>query len=66
MKKLEQILGENAKKTEDKIRLLSEELEAERRKSMVDEQKAMNLERALNEKVYFLNELTRKKSEDEK
>jgi hypothetical protein len=33
---------------------------------MMDEQKAMNLERALNEKIYFLNELTRKKSDDEK
>lgn len=26
----------------------------------------MNLERVLNEKVYFLNELTRKKAEDDK
>lgn len=43
VKKLEQILNENAKKTEDKIRILSEELDAERRKSMVDEQRAMNL-----------------------
>lgn len=43
VKKLEQILVENAKKTEDKIKLLAEELEAERRKSMVDEQKAMSL-----------------------
>jgi len=32
---------------------------------MMDEQRAMNLERALNEKIYFLNEITRKKSEDE-
>ena len=31
----------------------------------MDEQRAMNLERALNEKIYFLNEITRKKSEDE-
>lgn len=62
VKKLEKILNENAKKTEDKIRILSEELDKERRKSMVDEQRAQNLERALNEKVYFLNELTRKKS----
>lgn len=59
-------MNENAKKTEDKIRILSEELEAERRKSMMDEQKAMNLERALNEKIYFLNELNRKKADDEK
>jgi len=44
--------------------LLSEELEKERRKSMVDEKRAADLERALNEKVYFLNELTRRKSED--
>jgi NurA-like 5'-3' nuclease len=66
VKKLEKILNENAKKTEDKIKNLSEELEAERRKSMMDEQKAMNLERALNEKIYFLNELTRKKSDDQK
>jgi hypothetical protein len=40
---LEKILNENAKKTEDKIKNLTEELEAERRKSMMDEQKAMNL-----------------------
>jgi hypothetical protein len=32
----------------------------------MDEQRAINLERALNEKVYFLNELNKKKSEDEK
>jgi hypothetical protein len=29
---------------------------------MVDEKRAADLERALNEKVYFLNELTRRKS----
>lgn len=34
--------------------MLSDQLEAERRKSTMDEQKAMNLERALNEKIYFL------------
>jgi tRNA(Phe) wybutosine-synthesizing methylase Tyw3 len=43
VKKLEKILNENAKKTEDKIKNLTEELDAERRKSMMDEQKAMNL-----------------------
>lgn len=32
---------------------------------MVDEKKAKDIERALNEKLYFLNELTRKKDEDE-
>ncbi len=45
--------------------MLSDELERERRKSMVDEKRAQDLERALNEKIYFLNELTRRKSEDE-
>jgi hypothetical protein len=33
---------------------------------MVDEKRAKDIERALNEKIYFLNELTRRKSEDEK
>ena len=33
---------------------------------MADEQKCRELEKVLNEKVYFLNELTRKKSEDER
>jgi len=32
-----------------------EALEAERRKSMVDEKKARDIERLLNEKIYFLN-----------
>lgn len=32
----------------------------------MDEQRAMTLERALNEKIYFLNELNRKKAEDDK
>ena len=46
--------------------MLADELEAETRKSTMDEQRAMSLERALNEKVYFLGELTRKKAEDDK
>ena len=29
---------------------------------MVDEKRAKDLERVLNEKIYFLNELTRRKS----
>lgn len=33
---------------------------------MADERKVKQLEKMLNEKVYFLNELTRKKSDDEK
>ena len=33
---------------------------------MADERKVKELEKVLNEKVYFLNELTRRKSEDEK
>ena len=41
-------------------------LDAERRKSMADEKRMKDIERALNEKIYFLNELTRRKSEDEK
>lgn len=32
---------------------------------MVDEKRLKDIERALNEKIYFLNELTRRKSEDE-
>jgi len=32
-----------------------EALEAERRKSMVDEKKARDIERLLNEKIYYLN-----------
>lgn len=66
VKKLEGVINKNAKDTENRIRELAQELEAERRKSMMDEQKAQNLERALNEKIYFLNELTRRKSEDER
>jgi hypothetical protein len=33
---------------------------------MADERKVKELEKALNEKVYFLNELTRRKSEGER
>ena len=29
---------------------------------MVDQKRAQDLERVLNEKIYFLNELTRRKS----
>jgi DNA repair exonuclease SbcCD ATPase subunit len=47
------------------LRDLAEALDQERRKSMVDEKRAKDIERALNEKLYFLNELTRKKDEDE-
>ena len=63
--KIEKILDENGKKAEDRVRELAEALEQERRKSMVDEKRAKDIERALNEKIYFLNELTRRKSEDE-
>lgn len=65
IKKIEKILDENSRKAEDRVRELAEALEQERRKSMVDEKRAKDIERALNEKIYFLNELTRKKSEDE-
>jgi hypothetical protein len=65
IKKIEKILDENGKKAEDRVRELAEALEQERRKSMVDEKRAKDIERALNEKIYFLNELTRRKSEDE-
>jgi len=37
------------------VQELMEALEAERRKSMVDEKKARDIERLLNEKIYFLN-----------
>ena len=33
---------------------------------MADEHKCRELEKALNEKVYFLNELTRKKAEEDR
>ena len=33
---------------------------------MADENKCRQLEKVLNEKVYFLNELTRKKADDDK
>ena len=45
IRKLENILNENAKQAESKIRELAEELDAERRKSMMDEKKAKDLER---------------------
>ena len=32
----------------------------------MDEERAQNLERQLNEKIYVYNDLTRKKSEDER
>ena len=41
IKKLEALIGDNAKKTEDQIRQLHDALEEERRKSMMDEQRAM-------------------------
>jgi len=37
------------------VQELMEALEAERRKSMVDEKKARDIERLLNEKIYYLN-----------
>ena len=52
----------NAKKMEEKIRELQDALDAERRKSMMDEERAQDLERQLNEKLYIYNDLTRKKS----
>lgn len=66
IKKLQGIISQNAKQTGIQIRQLAEELEAERRKSMMDEKRAQDLERTLNEKIYFLNELTRRKSDDER
>lgn len=65
IKKIEKILDQNGRKAEDRVRELAQALEQERRKSMVDEKRAKDIERALNEKIYFLNELTRRKSEDE-
>ena len=59
-------MNDNARQAEGKIRELAEELDAERRKSMMDENKARELEKQLNEKIYFFNELTRRKSEDER
>jgi hypothetical protein len=64
--KIQQVLGENTEKTEAKIKAIEAELENERRKSMADERKVKELEKVLNEKVYFLNELTKRKSEGEK
>lgn len=32
---------------------------------MADEKRMKDIERALNEKIYFVNELNRRKSEDE-
>lgn len=64
--KLQTVLAENTDKTEEKIKSLEEAIEAERRKSMVDEQKVKQMEKILNEKVYFLNELTKRKSQDER
>ncbi len=65
IKKIERVLEENEAKAEAMLRDLAEALDQERRKSMVDEKRAKDIERALNEKLYFLNELTRKKDEDE-
>ena len=59
-------MNDNARQAEGKIRELAEELDAERRKSMMDENRARELEKQLNEKIYFFNELTRRKSEDER
>lgn len=66
IKKLEKILEENQYKAEQKIRDLVDALDAQRRKSLIDEKKVQDFERIINEKIYFLNELTRRKSEDEK
>ncbi len=65
IKKIEAVIQDNTYKAEDRIRELTDALDAERRKSMVDEKRLKDIERALNEKIYFLNELTRRKSEDE-
>jgi|JI6StandDraft_1071083.scaffolds.fasta_scaffold171259_2 DNA repair exonuclease SbcCD ATPase subunit len=65
IKKIETVLQGNTAKAEDRVRELTDALDAERRKSMVDEKRVKDIERALNEKIYFLNELTRRKSEDE-
>ena len=66
IRKLEKILDDNASKTRGQIEELQNELEAERRKSMMDEQKAIALERELNEKVYLLNHIQEKKGQDDK
>ncbi len=65
IKKIETVLQGNTAKAEDRVRELTDALDAESRKSMVDEKRVKDIERALNEKIYFLNELTRRKSEDE-
>lgn len=65
IKRIEKVLEENQIKQQERVRELMEALDQERRKSMVDEKRAKDIERALNEKIYFLNELTRKKEEDD-
>ena len=65
-RKLESLIEVNAKKMEIKMKELQDCIDAERRKSNVVEQRAEELERKLNEKMYVFNELTRKKSEDER
>lgn len=63
IKKIESVIQNNTHKAEDQIRDLTNALDAERRKSMADEKRMKDIERALNEKIYFLNELTRRQSE---
>ena len=65
IKKIESVIKDNTYKAEGRIKELSDALEAERRKSMTDEKRIKDIERALNEKMYFLDELTRRKSADE-
>lgn len=48
MTKLQQVLEENSLKTADRIRLIEQELDNERRKSMADEETCKKLEKALN------------------
>ena len=65
IKKIEAVLKDNTYKAEDRIRELTDALEAQRRKSMADEKRMKDIERALNEKIYLVNEINRRKSEDE-
>jgi hypothetical protein len=48
IKKIETVLQGNTAKAEDRVRELTDALDAERRKSMVDEKRVKDIERALN------------------
>ena len=58
IKKIETVLQGNTAKAEDRVRELTDALDAERRKSMVDERKIQEVQKLLDQKVKLANEMS--------